>query len=220
MPISADAPLELTAYSWVPEAARGNVRCLRVRWACEEAGIAYRERLIDQRDKPASYFREQPWGQVPALRDDDIALFESGAILVHLGEKSARLLPLAPEPRAQAFSWLFAALATLEPVVSELTTVNFFARGEEWANLRRPSLEERAVERFDRLAEAISGREWLTDRFSIADIAMATVLRQADRHGLVAPRRVLATYLERALARAAFRTALADQLAAFDRCPA
>lgn len=215
MPIDPEAQLEITALDWVPDFARGHVRDLRPRWACEEAGLAYRQRLISVRDKPAWYYAEQPWGEVPYLRDGDVGVFESGAILLHLGERDARLLPRAGQARADAIAWTFAALNSVEPLVTEFVRVDLFARDEEWSRLRRPSLLEALGARFDRLAAALAGREWLAVDFSIADIAMATVLRDGQDTRLVEARPVLADYLARATARPAFARALADQLAAF-----
>ncbi|MBX3593137.1 glutathione S-transferase family protein [Sphingomonas sp.] len=213
-------PLEITGFDWVPDFAKGFVRDLRPRWACEEIGLPYSMRLLQATaPRPADYFREQPWGQVPALRDGDVRMFESGAILLHLGEKDERLLPRDPQARATAISWVFAALNSVEPMMLELANIRIFAADEEWAQLRRPGLMAFAGQRLDRLADAMEGRDWLAGRFGIADIAMATVLRQAEGSGLIEERPVLLTYLERALERPAFRRALAAQLADFKPDP-
>lgn len=215
MPVDPQAAVEITAFAWVPDFAQGFVRDLRPRWACEEIGLAYRERLIDADLRPADFYREQPWGQVPVLKDDGVALFESGAILLHLAEKDPRLMPRDAQGRAHTLSWLFAAYNSVEPLMFELSNVDIFAAGEEWAKLRRPSLLEFASQRFDRLSDALGDKEYLVDAFSVADIAMATVLREADKTDLVSSRPLLAAYLERCLARPAFQRALADQLAVF-----
>jgi glutathione S-transferase len=215
MPIDPNAALEITAFSWVPRFAQGFVRDLRPRWACEEVGLPYRERLVSAMQRPEWFYGEQPWGQVPVLHDGEVRLFESGAILLHLGEKDERLLPRPAQPRADAISWLFAAFNSVEPFVFELGNVDMFSRNEEWAKLRRPSLIDQLGGRLDRLETALGDREWLAGPFSIADIAMATVLREVERAGLLEERPALAAYLSRALARPAFRTALADQLARF-----
>ena len=208
--------VEITGFDWVPDFAKGFVRDLRPRWACEEIGLPYRMRLLRATDpRPADYFEEQPWGQVPVLTDGDVSVFESGAILLHLGEKDERLMPRDPKGRACTQSWLLAAYNTVEPYMFELANVSLFAKDEEWAKLRRPSLLRDAGRRFDRLADAIDGREWLVGQFSIADIAMATVLRLAGGTDLVSSRPALAAYLERALARPAFERALQAQLAGF-----
>lgn len=215
MPVNPSADIEITAFAWVPSFAQGFVRDLRPRWACEEMGLAYAERLIDVDPRPAAYFREQPWGQVPVVKDDGVCLFESGAILLHLAEKDERLLPRDPQGRASTISWLFAAFNSIEPLMFELANVDIFAREEQWAKLRRPSLMEFAGRRFDRLAEALDDRDYLAGPFTVADIAMATVLREANDTDLVSSRPALADYLARCVARPAFKRALDAQLAAF-----
>jgi glutathione S-transferase len=207
--------VEITGFDWVPDFAKGFVRDLRPRWACAEIDLPYDMRLMDPRNRPADYFAEQPWGQVPALVDGGVHLFESGAILLHLGERDERLLPRDPQARADAISWLFAAYNSVEPVLFELGNVEIFSAGEQWAELRKPSLMETIGQKLDRLAAAMGEREWLAGQFSIADIAMATVLRQAEGSGLLTDRPVLLAYLERAIARPAFKAALSAQLADF-----
>lgn len=215
------SPVEITGFDWVPDFAKGFVRDLRPRWACAEIGLPYSMRLLNAAaPRPESYFREQPWGQVPTLADGELNLFESGAILLHLGEKDERLLPRDPQGRATAISWLFAAYNSVEPLTFELANIEIFAAGEQWAELRRPSLIAFAGQRLDRLAAAIEGREWLAGRFSVADIAMATVLRNVEGSGLIEERPVLMAYLERAIDRPAFKAALAAQLADFKPAPA
>lgn len=215
MPIDPHASLTITGFDWVPDFARGHVRDLRPRWACEEIGLAYAERLISAVRRPPSHYADQPWGQVPVIEDDGIRLFESGAILLHLGQKHPGLLPDEPQQRADALSWLFAAFNSVEPMMFELGQVNLFAAGEPWAELRKPGLMAFIGGRLDRLATALGARDWLAGPFSIADIAMATVLRAAEDTDLLAERPVLAAYLARATARPAFERALAAQLAAF-----
>jgi glutathione S-transferase len=208
--------IEITGFNWVPEFARGFVRDLRPRWACEEIGLPYAMRLISPvPPKPADYFHEQPWGQVPVLHDDGVQLFESGAILLHLGERDARLLPRDPQARATAIAWLFAAFNSIEPWLFEMGNVEIFSAGEEWAKLRKPSLLVDTGKRLDRLQEALGTREWLGDVFSVADIAMVTVLRNADHEDLMSSRPRLADYVARGTARPAFQHALAAQLADF-----
>ncbi|MDM7955923.1 glutathione S-transferase family protein [Blastomonas sp.] len=219
MPVDPNASLVITAFDWVPDFAQGFVRDLRPRWACEEIGLPYAERLISAVDRPVAHYRDQPWGQVPVIDDGGIRLFESGAILLHLGERHPHLLPVEPQPRADTLSWLFAAFNSIEPMMFELGQVTLFAAGEPWAELRKPSLLAFIGERFDRLATALGERDWLTGRFSIADIAMATVLREAQDTGLLAERPVLARYLARATARPAFARALGAQIAAFTPDP-
>jgi glutathione S-transferase len=213
--IDPAAPLAIVAFEWVPDFAQGYVRDLRPRWACEEAGIPYREQLIDVQDKPAWYLDEQPWGQVPALHDGAIVVFESGATLLHLGEKSALLLPPDGQPRADAVSWLLAAFNSVEPFVFEHANVTLFAKDEEWAKLRRPSLEAFIAQRLAPLEKRLGGQDWLTGTFSIADIAMVTVLRELENSVIMDAHPAIAAYVARGMARPAFQRALADQLAAF-----
>ncbi len=213
--IDPAADVVIVAYRWVPGFAQGYVRDLRPRWACEEAGIPYAEHLIDVMDKPAGYYHEQPWGQVPALRDGDVRVFESGATLLHLGEKSEGLLPPAGQARATALSWLLAAFNTVEPVLMELTTIDAFARGEDWTELRRPSLEAFVRKRLAPVEALVGRQEWLGEAFSIADIAMITSLRELDSSALRGEHPAIAAYVERGMARPAFRRAMADQMAAF-----
>jgi glutathione S-transferase len=220
MPVNPGSSLTITAFAWVPPFAQGQVRDLRPRWACEEIGLDYAERLLDATtSRPDSYYREQPWGQVPVLNDDGIEIFESGAILLHLAQKDARLLPTEPQARARAVSWLFAALNSIEPLMFELTNINVFARDEEWAKLRKPGLYEFLAGRLDRLSAALGDKDYLEGSFTIGDLAMATVLRIADGTELVSDRPKLAAYQQRCLARPAFQRALDAQLAAFESHP-
>jgi len=219
MPVDQTAPLCITAFDWVPRFARGYVRDLRPRWACEEISLPYATRLISAADRPETYYAEQPWGQVPVIDDDGLAVFESGAILVHLGGKDERLLPRDPDARMRVLGWLFAAYSSVEPLFMELGTVDIFCAGEPWAKLRRPGLLAAAGQRLDRLEAALGEREWLAGAFSIADIAMVTVLREARDTDLVATRPQLAAYVERGISRPAFAAALYAQLADFQPEP-
>ncbi|MBA3940383.1 MAG: glutathione S-transferase [Sphingopyxis sp.] len=215
MAVNPQSSIEVTAFDWVPDFARGYVRDLRPRWACEEIGIDYAEHLISAIDRPADHFLFQPWGQVPVLCDGGIRLFESGAILLHLAEKDPRLMPRDPQARASTLAWLFAAYNSVEPMLFELGNIDIFSAGEEWARLRRPGLIEFIQGRLGRLNDAIGHKDYLVGEFTVADIAMATVLREAVEAGLVAEQPRLQRYLDRCLARPAFQRALAAQLEAF-----
>ncbi|RVQ65965.1 glutathione S-transferase family protein [Croceicoccus ponticola] len=218
MPIDPNAPLVLTAYRWVPSFVHGLVRDVRVRWACEEAGLAYAEDLIDVRHKPDGYEAVQPWKQVPALRDGDVRYFESGAILLHIAEKDARLLPPAGQARADTMSWFIAALNSVDPGAIELNNVNFFSRGQDWAEQRMPSLIEGLAKKLEPVAHRLAQRDWLAGEFSIADVLMIHVLMAIDSASdLISSQPTLAAYVERGKARPAWQQALADQLAAFER---
>ncbi len=210
----AQAPIEIVAFEWVPRFARGHVRDLRARWALEEIGLAYRTRLISAMDRPAAYFSEQPFGQVPAYREGEIDLFESGAIVLHIAEKDERLMPRDPAERARACSWLVAAVGSVEPPIMELMTIDRFSAAEAWAPLRRPGLVAFIEQRLGRLATALGDAPWLAGRFTAADIMMVDVLRNLPAEGLQIPQS-LRDYIARAEARPAFQAALAAQLADF-----
>lgn len=215
MTIDPSSSLTITAFAWVPPFAQGQVRDLRPRWACEEIGLPYAERLLDVTAKPDSYYREQPWGQVPVISDNGIEIFESGAILLHIAEKDERLLPADPQAREKARSWLFAAFNSIEPLMFELSNVSFFAQDEQWAKLRKTSLFEFLGKRLDRLSDSLGDKEFLDDSFTVGDLAMATVLRIADHTDLISSRPNLAAYEKRCLDRPAFGRALAAQIATF-----
>lgn len=219
MPVDQNTPLRITTLDWAPGFARGYVRDVRVRWACEEIGLPYATRPVSALDRPADYYARQPWGQVPAIEDDGLDMFESGAILLHLGESDERLLPRDRESRARVLSWLFAAYNSVEPLFMELANVDIFNAGEQWATLRRPGLLEAIGQRLDLLQAALGERKWLADSFSVADIAMVSVLRESRDTGLVEARPQLAAYVERGLSRPAFAKALKAQLDWFSSKP-
>lgn len=219
MPIDPDATVEVTAFDWVPDFARTYVRDFRVRWALEEAGIPYRTRLISAVHRPQEYFREQPFGQVPAYRDETVQLFESGAIVLHIAARSDALLPADAAGRARATAWAIAALNSVEPMLMELATVDIFSAGEEWAKLRRPALVESIAKRLGQLEEALGARAYLEDRFTAGDLLMASALRGLDHTELLEAHPRLAAYQERCLARPAYAAAIAAQLADFTAEP-
>jgi glutathione S-transferase len=215
MPIIPTADIEITAFRWVPEFAQGVVRDLRARWALEEAGLDYRVRLLDQR-RPPEYLQEQPFDQVPILRDDTLQIFESGAIVQYVGEKSEALLPTDPRGRFRAIQWTYAALNSVEPAILNLLLIDVFYKGEEWAKLRRPGAEEFARLKVKRLSEWLGDKTWLEgERFTIGDLVMTTTLRFLRHTGLVAEFPNLAAYVQRAESRPAFQQALSDQLATY-----
>lgn len=216
MPLDPNASREVSSFSWVPPFAEGFVRDLRVRWALEELGQTYRVRLLDALSpRPAEYFLEQPFGQVPCYRDEEVRLFESGAILIHLGMADERILPSDPQGRGRAIAWLIAALNSLEPMVLELSSIDIFHKGEAWTAERRPQVIDGLRKRLICLSRALGEREWLEGRFTIGDLMTVTVLRELTETGLVAEHANLAAYVERGEARPAFQRALADQLAVF-----
>jgi glutathione S-transferase len=216
MPVDPDSDIEITAFRWVPPFAAGLVRDSRIRWALEEIDRSYRVRLLDATNpRPHEYFAEQPFGQVPAYRDGQVQLFESGAILIHLGMTDERLLPKETEPRMRAIAWLIAALNSVEPMFFELIFIDIFNKGEAWTKERRPQVIEKIRARLALLAEALGDREWFEDRFSIGDLMMASVLRNLRHTDLVAEQPRLAAFLERSQERPAFKRAIADQIEVF-----
>jgi glutathione S-transferase len=210
----------LTTFRNVPAFAIGHVRDLRVRWALEEAGQSYTLRLVgfDETSQPA-YRREQPFGQVPVLQDGDMTLFESGAMLVHLGETFPVLMPSARGERAAVMMWMFAALNSVEPYVAELANLIAFSKDEAWAIEHRPAAEALALKRLDSVDVWLEGRDYLAGSFSAADILMATVLRLLDGMDLVERFARLRAYRDRCMARPAFRKALADQADLYASAP-
>ena len=209
--------ITITAFKWVPPFARGLVRDLRVRWALEEAGLPYRARLIGPDDqKSADYRAWQPFGQVPAYEEDGLVLFESGAIVLHIGARSEALLPADEAGRARAVTWLLAALNSIEPKIQQLVEIDLFNADQEWAKVRRPVVEQAVQRRLADLAARLGDRAYLEDRFTVGDLMMTTVFRILRHTDLVAAEPKLKAYQERCEARPAFQRALHDQMAAFE----
>jgi glutathione S-transferase len=218
MPVDPNSDVEITAFRWVPPFAAGLVRDLRIRWALEEIQRPYRVRLLDAtHPRPHEYFAEQPFGQVPAYRDNEVQLFESGAILIHLGIEDERLLPKNRNERMRAVAWLIAALNSVEPAIFELVGIDIFNKGQAWTEERRPQVVERIQARLALLADALGEQDWFEGRFSIGNLMMASVLRNLRHTDLVAEQPRLAAFLERSTERPAFQRALADQLAVFEQ---
>ena len=210
--------IRISAFKWVPDFARGQVRDLRVRWALEEAGLAYLEKVIGPEDqKSEAYRRLQPFGQVPAYEEGDLVLFESGAIVHHIAQRSAALMPVDPAGRARVTAWLFAAMNSIEPHIQNLTAIDLFYAQEDWAKARRPGAVEAVQKRLQDLAAWLGDRNYLEDRFTAADLLMTTVLRFLRHTDIVAQIPVLENYRLRCEARPAFQRALAAQMAVFER---
>ncbi|QIK78963.1 glutathione S-transferase family protein [Sphingomonas piscis] len=218
MPIDQTAAIEITAFGWVPDGAKGLVKDLRVRWALEEACLPYRVRLLDPRDRPTDYVQQQPFNQVPYLLSPDIELFESGAILQYVGEQAEALLPREARGRYAAIQWLHAALSSVEPFVQRRVLLDSIYANEEWAKLSKPSADELSGLRLRQVSERLGDRKWLEDdRFTIGDLMMVTVLRIADRGKLLEPFPNLGAYVARGQERPAFARALTDHLGDFDQ---
>ena len=209
--------ITISALSSVPDFAKGQVRDLRVRWALEEAGLPYGTLLLMQGDQDKADYRAlQPFGQVPVMHDDDIVLFESGAIVLHIGASSEALLPKDPAARARATQWLIAALNSVEPALNNLFLVDVVFAKEEWAKLRRPGALEFAKRRLTGLSNALGNKAYLDgDRFTVGDLMMATVLRISAYTDIVTSDARLGAYLNRCTDRPAFKRALQAQLGDF-----
>ncbi len=203
-------------FGWVPPFAQGLVRDMRVRWALEEVGLAYNVRSIDAQTQQAPDYRAlQPFGQAPVYEEDGLSLFESGAIVLHIGEKSETLLPRDREGRARAVTWLLCALNTMEIVIQELAEIDLFTPDEDWAKERRPLAEAMVRRRLAELAASLGDREYLEDRFTAGDLMMTTVLQILRHTGLVENEPVLAAYVQRCTARPAYQRAYEAHMAAF-----
>jgi glutathione S-transferase len=209
--------ITISAFKWVPDFAKGQVRDLRARWALEEAGLPYRTRLLEQGDQDQPEYRAlQPFGQVPMLEENGLVLFETGAIVLHIGERSEVLLPKEAGARARATQWLIAALNSIEPFVINVALIDLFYANEEWAKLRRPGAVEFVQRRLGALSRSLGDKPYLDgDRFTAGDLMMTTVLRILDHTDLVSGDPRLAGYVERCTARPAFKRALAAQLGDF-----
>jgi glutathione S-transferase len=206
--------LILTTFDWVPEMPRGHVRDLRVRWALEEAGLAYRVESTPFRDRAPDHFAAQPFGQVPWLTDGDLTIFESGAILLHLGEKSPALMPTDRRGRAEVMEWVLAALNSVE--MPSLPWVMFRFMDLPGETPEAKFVEDFLKARLERMEAVLTGREWLAGgRFSLADLLMADVLRPVERFDGLAAYPACRAYVARATARPAFAKAYDDQMAHF-----
>lgn len=207
------ADLVLVTYDWVPPPPRGFVRDIRVRWALEEAGLPYRIQSVPFRNRGAEHFAHQPFGQVPWLLDGDISVFESGAILLHLAEKSEALMPKDLQGRSEVTQWLFAALNSVEAATQPWVLMHFVGDTSETPG--RKLLNDFVKIRLEHTEKVLSGREWLVGRFTVADLLLADVLRVVDRFDGLAKYPACRDYAARATSRPAFVKAHADQMAHF-----
>ena len=209
--------ITISAFKWVPDFAHGLVRDLRARWALEEAGLPYKTRLLEQGDQDKADYRAlQLFGQVPILEENGLALFESGAIVLHIGARSETLLPKDAGARARATQWLIAALDSIEPFIVDVARIDIFYPNEEWAKLRRPGAVEFVQKRLVALSKSLGDKPFLDgDRFTAGDLMMTTVLRILKHTDIVTSDKRLAAYIERCTARPAFRRALDAQIGDF-----
>lgn len=207
------AELVLTTYDWVPPPPRGYVRDIRARWAMEEAGLAYRVESTPFRERGAEHLSHQPFAQVPWLTDGELSIFESGAILLHLGELSETLMPSDPQGRSAVIEWLFAALNSVEMASLPWSLLQF--SGQAGASPVWAQFDGFMSLRLDRMEPVLAARQWLAGRFSVADIAMSDVLRLVDRFDGLKAHPACRAYVQRAVARPAFSKAHADQMTHF-----
>jgi glutathione S-transferase len=207
----------VTAFDWVPDFAKGLVRDLRVRWALEELGEPYAiEKFGAANPRPESYVNWQPFEQVPAFRDGNIEIFETGAILLYIAEKHDALLPRDEAKRWQAIAWLFAGLNSVEPSFNRYFAYSVFNADKDWAEGAKEAVVPLVRQKLKRVSDALGRKHWLAGEFSIADVMMVTVLNGLKGTDFVAEYPNLAAYHARGTDRPAYKRALAAQLADFD----
>jgi glutathione S-transferase len=206
----------ITAFEQSPDRGRGLARDTRVRWALEEVGQPYAVRFVSfGAMKEPAHLGLHPFGQIPTYEEGDLALFESGAIVFHIAERHAGLLPQDANARARAITWMFAALSTVEPPILELTTARLLEGDKSWSEQRIPLVKGRIRARLDQLSARLGDADWLDGAFSAGDLMMASVLIRLKMSGLLDEYPNLAAYVARGEARPAYKRAFADQLAVF-----
>jgi glutathione S-transferase len=206
--------ITITAFERSPDGGKGLARDTRVRWALEEVGQPYQVRLVSFRAmKEPAHQALHPFGQIPTYEEGDLALFETGAIVLHIAERHAGLLPNDASARARAISWMFAALNTVEPPILELATAKILEADRPWSKERLPLVQDRIRERLDQLCIRLGDADWLDGAFSAGDLMMASVLLRVKPAGMLDECPNLAAYLARAQARPAYKRAFAAQLA-------
>jgi glutathione S-transferase len=211
----------ITAFETSPDKGQGLARDMRVRWALEEVGQPYDVRLVSfAAMKHPAHLALHPFGQIPTYEDGDLALFESGAIIFHIAERHAGLLPDDANARARAIAWIFAALNTVEPPIVERSMAVILERDKPWYAERLPMLDDRVRARLNQLSHRLGDADWLDGAFSAGDLMMVTVLRRLNSSGLLENYPTLCAYIARGEARPAYQRAFADQLAVFTGKPA
>jgi len=206
----------ITAFERSPDRGKGLARDMRVRWALEEVGQPYEVRLVSfNAMKEPAHRALHPFGQIPTYEEGDLALFESGAIVLHIAEHHAGLLPDDTNARARAIAWMFAAVNTAEPPILDLVTVKFLEGDKPWSEQRRPIVMDRIRDRLKQLSDHLGSADWLDGAFSAGDLMMVGVLLRLKASGLLDEYPNLAAYVARGEARAAFKCAFDAQLAVF-----
>jgi glutathione S-transferase len=208
--------ITITAFERSPDRGRGLARDMRVRWALEEAGQSYDVRLVSfEAMKQAGHLALQPFGQIPTYEEGDLALFDSGAIVFHIGVRHPALLPDDADARARAIAWMFAAVSTMEPTVVERETARLLESNETWYEQRLQMVEQRIRKRLGELSVRLGDADWLDGAFSAGDLLMVSVLLRLKGSGMLNAYPNLSAYVARGEARPAYRRAFAAQLAAF-----
>jgi glutathione S-transferase len=208
--------ITITAFEESPDQGQGQARDMRVRWALEEVGQPYDVRLVSfQAMKQAPHLSRHPFGQIPTYEEGDLVLFESGAIVFHIAQRHAGLLPDDANARARAITWMFAALSTVEPPIVELEAATLIESDKPWYADRLPMLDGRIRKRLDELSARLGDAEWLDGAFSAGDLMMVTVLRRLEGSGILEDYPSLCAYVDRGKARPAYKRAFAAQLAIF-----
>jgi glutathione S-transferase len=211
--------ITLTTYKWVPDFAAPLMRAFRVRWALEEAGLPYvvRTLALGPEQRSPEHLARQPFGQAPAIEEDGLILFESGAIALYVAEQSERLLPKDRIDRERATAWLFAALNSVEIWIQQLASLDFFHAKEDWTEEWRPQIEKLVRDRLGMLEKALDGKDYLEGKFTVGDLMMADVLRIIDHTHLVDTYPHLSAYKRRCEARPAFQRAMKAQIDGFKK---
>ncbi|MET1112200.1 MAG: glutathione S-transferase family protein [Allosphingosinicella sp.] len=210
--------ITITAFESSPDKGQGMARDMRVRWAFEEVGQPYDVRLVSfEAMKQPPHLALHPFGQIPTYEEDGLALFESGAIVLHIAERHPGLLPDDADARARAIAWMFAALNTVEPPIVDREVAEYLEGDKPWYAARLPLIDDRIRTRLDQLAARLGESDWLDGGFSAADLLMVTVLRRAEDTGIFDDYPTLAAYIARGKARPAYQRAFAAQLAVFER---
>jgi glutathione S-transferase len=206
--------ITITAFERSPDGGKGLARDTRVRWALEEAGQPYRVRLVSFRAmKEPAHLAVHPFGQIPTYEEGGLTLFETGAIVLHIAERHAGLLPADPNARARAIMWMFAALSTVEPPILELGAAKLLERDKPWGAERLPLVEDRVRARLAPLSARLGAADWLDGAFSAGDLMMVSVLLRVRASGILDEYANLAAYVARGEARPAYKRAFDAQLA-------
>ncbi|MFQ6241882.1 glutathione S-transferase family protein [Sinorhizobium meliloti] len=212
--------ITITAFERSPDGGQGMARDMRVRWALEEVGQPYAVRLLSFRAmKEPAHLALHPFGQIPTYEEGDLALFESGAIVFHIAERHAGLLPDDANARARAITWMFAALNTVEPPIVDRECAEYLEGDETWYERRLPFIDERIRRRLGELSGRLGNADWIDGAFSAADLLMVTVLRRLEGSGIPEEYPNLCAYVARGKARPAYKRAFDAQLAVFTAAP-